>query len=50
MITKIKREKKGWIILSEKSSNKIWNNEKDEEIWRKYFVRKKNNQYPNLFS
>ena len=29
-------EKICWLILAEKSLEKIWNNEKDDEIWDKY--------------
>jgi metal-responsive CopG/Arc/MetJ family transcriptional regulator len=31
-----KKEKYGWLILAEKSLNKMWNNKKDDEIWKKY--------------
>jgi metal-responsive CopG/Arc/MetJ family transcriptional regulator len=31
-----KKEKSGWMILAEKSMEKIWNNEKDDEVWRGY--------------
>lgn len=31
-----KKEKIGWMILAEKSMLKIWDNEKDDEIWSKY--------------
>ena len=31
-----KKEKIGWIILAEKSLNKIWENKKDDEAWSKY--------------
>mgnify|MGYP001565999992 CR=1 FL=1 len=31
-----KKEKMGWLILAEKSMKKIWDNKKDDEIWRKY--------------
>lgn len=30
------KEKIGWLALAEKSMDKIWNNSKDEEIWKKY--------------
>ena len=33
---KTKKEKIGWMILAEKSLNKMWNNKKDEEVWAKY--------------
>jgi hypothetical protein len=32
----IKEEKIGWMILAEKSMNKIWDNKKDDEVWEKY--------------
>jgi len=31
-----KKEKIGWMILAEKSMNKLWNNKKDDEVWSKY--------------
>ena len=31
-----KKEKIGWMILAEKSMNKMWDNKKDDEIWSKY--------------
>ena len=34
-------EKIGWIILSKKSLNKIWNNRKDDKVWNRYFKDKK---------
>lgn len=30
------KEKIGWMILAEKTMNKIWGNKKDDEIWSKY--------------
>ena len=33
---KTKKEKIGWMILAEKSLNKIWDNKKDDELWGKY--------------
>ena len=30
-----KKEKIGWMILAEKSMNKIWDN-KEDEVWSKY--------------
>lgn len=35
-LDKTKKEKIGWMILAEKSLNKIWANKKDDEIWSKY--------------
>ena len=31
-----RKEKAGWLILAERSMNKMWNNKKDEEVWKKY--------------
>lgn len=31
-----KKEKYGWLVLAEKSLNKMWDNKKDEETWSKY--------------
>lgn len=31
-----KKEKIGWMILAEKSMNKLWANKKDDEVWGKY--------------
>lgn len=31
-----KKEKIGWMILAEKSMNKLWDNKKDDEVWGKY--------------
>ena len=33
---KNRTEKIGWMILAEKTMNKIWNNKKDDETWSKY--------------
>jgi len=30
------KEKQGWLILAQKSMEKIWDNKKDEETWKKY--------------
>lgn len=35
-LDRTKKEKIGWLILAEKSMEKIWNNKKDDEIWSKY--------------
>lgn len=35
-IESIKKEKQGWLVLAEKSMEKIWSNKKDEETWSKY--------------
>ena len=29
-------EKTGWLVLAEKSVQKVWDNAKDDEAWRKY--------------
>ena len=31
-----KKEKIGWMIIAEKSMNKMWTNKKDDEVWSKY--------------
>lgn len=31
-----KKEKYGWLVLAERSFNKIWDNKKDDEVWNKY--------------
>ncbi len=30
------KEKFGWLVVAEKSLNKLWNNKKDVEVWSKY--------------
>ena len=35
-LDRTRKEKIGWMLLAEKSLNKIWDNKKDEEIWSKY--------------
>ncbi|MEK6952991.1 MAG: ribbon-helix-helix domain-containing protein [Nanoarchaeota archaeon] len=30
-----RREKYGWLVLAEKSLEKLWKNKKDEEVWIK---------------
>ena len=35
-LEKNKKEKIGWMILAEKSMNKIWDNKKDDEVWSRY--------------
>ncbi len=35
-LDKTRKEKIGWMILAEKSLNKMWNNKKDDEVWGKY--------------
>mgnify|MGYP001567234163 CR=1 FL=1 len=32
----IDKERMGWLLLAEKSMEKIWDNPKDERIWKKY--------------
>ncbi len=32
----IDKEKAGWLALAEKSLEKMWDNKKDDEIWKKY--------------
>ncbi len=31
-----REERKSWIALGEKAFSKIWDNEKDERVWKKY--------------
>ena len=31
-----RKEKHGWLILAQKSLDKMWNNKKDDEVWSKY--------------
>ncbi|PIN90813.1 hypothetical protein COU60_00530 [Candidatus Pacearchaeota archaeon CG10_big_fil_rev_8_21_14_0_10_34_76] len=31
-----KKEKYGWLVIAEKSMNKLWDNKKDSEVWSKY--------------
>ncbi len=33
-------EKLGWLILAEKSIDKLWSNEKDKKVWNKYLTTK----------
>ena len=33
---KTRQEKIGWMITAEDSMRKIWDNEKDENIWQEY--------------
>lgn len=35
-IEDVKKEKQGWLILAERSMKKIWDNPKDEEVWKEY--------------
>ena len=35
------KEKMGWLVLAEKSMGELWNNPKDEKIWKKYLKGKK---------
>ncbi len=36
--SKVDRRKEdiGWMILAQKSLEELWNNPKDEEVWKKY--------------
>ena len=38
---KLKKEKLGWLNLSEKSLERLWNNKKDEKTWNKYIKKRK---------
>jgi Arc/MetJ-type ribon-helix-helix transcriptional regulator len=31
-----KKEKIGWMILAQKSMERIWDNKKDDEVWSNY--------------
>lgn len=31
-----RKEKIGWLILAQKSMEKIWDNKKDDEVWGNY--------------
>lgn len=33
-LDKNKKEKIGWLVMAQKSMEKIWDNKKDNEIWR----------------
>ena len=35
-LEKNKKEKFGWLIIAERSMNKLWDNKKDDETWSKY--------------
>ena len=35
-LDRTKKEKIGWMLLAEKSLNKMWDNKKDDEVWSKY--------------
>ncbi len=35
-IEEVKKKKQGWLVLAERSMKKIWDNPKDEEIWKEY--------------
>lgn len=30
------KEKLGWLVLAEKSMDKLWKNKKDDNVWGKY--------------
>ncbi|GEM_PF-5965605 len=31
------KEKMGWLSIAEKNLSKLWDNQKDDETWSKYF-------------
>ena len=31
------KERIGWMIAGENSLKKVWNNKKDDKVWKKYF-------------
>lgn len=35
-LDKTKKEKMGWMVVAQKSLEKIWDNKKDDEVWNKY--------------
>jgi len=35
-LEKNRKEKSGWLILAERSMNKIWDNKRDDKMWEKY--------------
>ena len=35
-LNKLSNEKEGWLKLSESSLKKVWDNEKDDEVWANY--------------
>ena len=35
-LDKNRKEKIGWMMLAQKSMEKIWDNKKDDEVWSKY--------------
>ena len=35
-LEKNRKEKIGWLVIAEKSMERIWNNKKDDEVWSKY--------------
>ena len=35
-MTEMEKEKTGWMALSEKSLEKVWENKKDDGVWGKY--------------
>ena len=32
----VQKESAGWLVLAEKSMEKLWNNKKDDETWIQY--------------
>ncbi|MBU2616397.1 MAG: ribbon-helix-helix domain-containing protein [Nanoarchaeota archaeon] len=32
----VRKEKAGWMVLAQKSMEKVWGNKKDDEVWGKY--------------
>ena len=35
-LEKNRKEKMGWLIVTEKSMKEIWDNKKDNKVWSKY--------------
>ena len=36
LVEEKRKEDIGWMILAQKSLEEVWNNPKDEEVWKKY--------------
>lgn len=35
-LERTRKEKIGWMAVAEKSMEQIWDNKKDDEVWKKY--------------
>lgn len=36
LVEEKRKEEIGWMMLAQKSLEEVWNNPKDEEVWKKY--------------